>query len=979
MRNFKNTFLSIILLFPVIAFAQFTIKGKITDKVTKTELPGVNVVIKGTTSGTTTDFDGLYTINNVNTGDILVFSFIGFSDKEVTVTSNADINVELEESSESLDEIVVIGYGSVRKEDLTGTVDLITAKEFNQGPVVSAQQLISGKIAGVSVTSGGGAPGEGQEINIRGLGSLSLKSTPLIVVDGLPLDNGGVGGSRNPLNLINPNDIESMVVLKDASASAIYGSRAANGVIMITTKKGKSTEFKFNINSSMTFSNPIDKVDVLSAGRFTRLINSTGDADAIARLGSSNTDWQEAIYVDAVGIDNSFSALGSAWGVPMRVSVGYSDQSGILDRDNFKRTTASLSFTPTLLDDHLKIELNARGMYTENTFANRDAIGSAVSFDPTQSVFDANSPFGGYYSWIDPNTGTQFNLAPSNPVALINLVDDTAEVRRIVANAKFDYKLHFFPDLMATVNVGLDKSNSGGRKVTSEFIPTSDATFNGSRTTFHQEADNKLFDAYLTYKKSFKDVHNVNVVAGYSYQKFEFDNFDFDSEKEEEGNDFEFIDRSESILLSYFGRLNYNYDGKYLFTASLRADASSKLNPNDQWGYFPSAAFAWNLHKEDFIGDSFFNQLKLRVGYGEIGNVNGLGDYQFLTRFTRSESTANYQFGSAFLQTFRPEPINEELRWEVGQTINIGLDYSILNSRISGSVNVYKKETKDLIAKSFVDPFTNFGNRIDKNIGDMENKGIELTINVIPVQTEELEWSISYNIAFNDNKVTKLPFDQPTGGISGGVGNNIQVHTEGEAPFSYLVYKQVYDAAGKPIEGAFVDRNGDNIINDDDRYLYKDPYADVIMGLNTNLSFKNWDLSIVTRANIGNYAYNNVASSTGYLRRATENGILTNLHANSLNTGFVETTEQNLLSDLFIEDASFFKIDNITLGYKLPDSTLFDDVSFRFYGSVQNVTTVTDYNGLDPEIINTTDGTSGIDNNFYPRPRTFVFGVNIDF
>jgi len=979
MRNFKNTFLSIVLLFPVIAFAQLTIKGKVTDKNTKTELPGVNVVVKGTLNGSTTDFDGLYTIDKVNTGDVLVFSFIGYYSLEVTITSNADINVELEESAESLDEVVVIGYGSVKKEDLTGAVDLITSEDFNQGPVVSAQQLISGKIAGVSVTSGGGAPGEGQEINIRGLGSLSLTSTPLIVVDGLPLNDGGVGGSRNTLNLINPNDIESMVVLKDASATSIYGSRAANGVIIITTKKGKDSEFKFNLNSSMTFSNPIDQVDVLSAGRFTRLINGTGDADAIARLGSSNTDWQEAIYVDAVGTDNSFSALGSAWGVPMRASVGYSDQSGILDRDNFKRTTASLSLTPTLLDEHLKIELNARGMYTENTFANRDAIGNAVSFDPTQSISDPNSQYAGYFSWVDPNTGSQFNLAPSNPVALINLVDDTAEVRRLVANAKFDYKLHFFPDLTATVNVGLDKSNSNGRTLTSEFIPTSDPTFNGSRTTFSEEATNQLLDAYLTYNKSINEVHNLTFVAGYSYQKFEFENFNFDSEKEEQGNDFEFIDRSENILLSYFGRLNYDYDGKYLITATLRADASSKLNPNDQWGYFPSVAVAWNIHNEDFMDGSFINQLKLRAGYGEVGNVNGLGDYNFLTRYTGSQSTANYQFGSAFFQTFRPEPINEELRWEVGRTLNVGLDYSILNSRISGSVNAYLKETQDLIASAFIDPFTNFGNRIDKNIGDMENKGIEFALNVIPVKTEDIEWSISYNIAFNDNKVTNLPFDQPTGGISGGVGNNIQVHTEGESPFSYLVYKQIYDTNGKPIEGAFVDRNGDNIINDDDRYLYNDPYADVIMGLNTNLSFKNWDLSIVTRANFGNYAYNNVASSTGYLRRATQNNILTNLHSNHLNTGFIETTENNLLSDHFIENASFFKIDNITLGYKLADNTLFEDVNFRFYGSLQNVATVTDYNGLDPEIINTGDGTSGIDNNFYPRPRTFVFGVNIDF
>lgn len=978
MKITLNSLLFLMLILPTLIFGQTNVTGTVTEKSSSQPLPGVNVLIKGTTQGTATDFDGNYQIT-VNSGDIIVFSYIGFISQEIAFNGQASINVSLAVDAAQLDEIVLIGYGGVRKEDLTGTADLITSEDFNKGPIVSAQQLIAGKIAGVSVTSGSGAPGEGQNIIIRGIGSLSISSSPLIVLDGIPLDGGGVGGARNPLNLINPNDIESMVILKDASATAIYGSRAANGVIIISTKKGKDSEFKFNLNSSMTFSSPIDKVDIFSAGRFTRLINDIGDVDAISRLGSFNTDWQDEIYVDAVGTDQSFSALGSAWGVPMRASVGYSDQGGILDRDNFKRTTGSLSLTPSLLDDYLKIELNARGMYTENVFANRGAIGSAATFDPTQPIFNGDPQYAGYFAWIDPSTGRHLNLAGINPVALINLVDDTAEVRRFVGSAKFDYKLHFFQDITATINVGLDKSDSRGRTITSEFMPTSVELFNGSTFKYNQEATNKLFDAYFTYNKSINDTHNITVVVGYSYQSFEFDNYNFDSELKEDADadpdaniKYEFVDKSKNVLLSYFGRLNYNYKGKYLLTATLRADASSKLNPNDQWGYFPSAALAWNIHKENFMADSFFNELKLRVGYGEVGNVNGLAPYQFLTRYTGSQSTANYQFGTSFLQTFRPEPLNENLRWEVGKTINIGLDYSVLDSRIFGSVNVYKKETLDLIASAFIDPFTNFGNRIDKNIGDMENKGIEFAINVIPVQTEDIEWSINYNIAFNENTVTKLPFDQAVGGISGGVGNNIQTHTEGESPYSFLVYKQVYDTSGRPIEGAFVDRNGDNIINDDDRYIYKDPYADVIMGLSTNLSIKNWDLSVATRANLGNYAYNNVASSNGYLRRATQNGILYNLHTNALNTGFIETTENNLLSDLFIEDASFFKIDNITLGYRLPEGT-FEDIDIRFYGSVQNVITVTDYNGLDPEII------GGIDNNFYPRPRTYVFGVNIDF
>ena len=976
MKTTFNSLLFILFFLPTIIIAQNTITGTVTEQSSSLPLPGVNVVVKGTNQGTATDFDGKYQLN-ASTGDVLEFSYVGYITKEVIYTSQTNINVTLSEDASQLDEVVIIGYGSVKKEDLTGSVDLVTSEDFNKGPVVSAQQLITGKIAGVSVTSGSGAPGDGQEIRIRGNGSLELNSNPLIVVDGIPLDGGGVGGSRNPLNLINPNDIESMTVLKDASATSIYGSRAANGVIMITTKKGKDSEFKFNINSSTTVHTPIDYVAVLTANEFRNVVNNHpgGDATTLSLLGNANTDWQDEIYTTAYGQDHSISALGSAFGIPMRLSVGYSSHDGILKRDNFSRTTASLNLSPSLFDDHLKIELNARGNYTENFFGNRGAIGSANTYDPTQPVYDATSPFGGYFSWIDSSTGLQPSLAGTNPVALLDLVDDKAEVRRLITNAKFNYKLHFFPDITATVNVGIDKSNSHGRTITSASIPTSDASWNGSRFTYKNESLNKLFDAYLTYNKSFNDVHNLNVVVGHSYQSFEYDNFNYDSEAEEDGNDFEFIDKSKNVLLSYFGRLNYDFNSKYLLTATLRADASSKLNANDRWGYFPSLALAWNMHKENFLKDSnVLNELKLRVGYGEVGNVNGLGDYLFLTRYTRSQSSANYQFGNTFYQTYRPDPLNENLRWEIGNTINIGMDYSMLNRRVSGSVNVYQKQTKDLIANASIDPFTNFGSRIQKNIGDMENRGIELALNVIPVKTDNFEWSINYNIAFNDNEITNLPFDQETGGISGGVGNNAQLNTEGQSPYSFYVFQQVYDNNGKPIEGAFVDRNGDNVINDSDKYIYKDPYADVIMGLNTNLTYKKWDLSIVTRANIGNYAYNNVASSNSYLNGIipTTNNFLWNIHSDYLNTGFVsQSDERNFLSSHFVQEASFFKVDNITLGYTLDKAI--KDTTLRFYGSVQNVATITDYDGLDPEI------TGGIDNGFYPRPRSFVMGVNIDF
>ncbi|WGD35484.1 TonB-dependent receptor [Olleya sp. YS] len=969
MKTIFKRLLLALLFIPTVMLAQTTVSGTVTEQATALPIPTVNVVVKNTTNGTATDFDGNYTLD-VNNGDVLVFSYIGYLTQEVTYTGQSRIDVSLAEDAALLDEIVVIGYGGVKKEDLTGTTDLLTSEDFNKGPIVSAQSLISGKVAGVNVTSGSGAPGDGQSINIRGAGSLSLTTQPLYVVDGIPLDNGGVGGSRNPLNFINPNDIETFVVLKDASSTAIYGSRAANGVILITTKKGKNKDFKFNISSQTTVYSPVDEIDVLSANQFRDLINDIGTPTQIALLGNANTDWQNEIYTTAFGQDHNFSALGNAFGVPMRASLGYSEHGGILDGDNLQRTTGSVSLTPTFFEEHLNVELNARAMYTENTFADRGAIGSAVGFDPTQPIFDPSSQYGGYFAWLDTGTGNQNNLAPTNPLALLNLIDDTAEVRRFVGNAKLDYKIHGFEDLTATVNVGFDTSNSHGRRITSELIPTSDATFNGSRTSYVQNSDNKVFDAYLTYRKSFNDVHNLTVAGGYAYQSFEFDNFSSDSEAQEDGNQFEFIDKSKNVLLSYFGRANYDYDGKYYLTATLRADASSKLNPDDRWGIFPSVAAAWSIHKEDFMQDSFFNELKLRVGYGEVGNVNGLGDYQFLTRYQGSTDTANYQFGTGFFQTYRPEPVNKDLRWEIGRTFNLGLDYAFLNRRISGSINAYVKETNDLIASSLVDPFTNFGNRINANIGNMENKGLELNLNVIPVKTDNFEWSVNYNVAFNDNEITKLSVDQPQGGISTGVGNTVQVHREGESANSFYVFEQVYDASGTPLEGVFVDRNGDNIINDEDKYIKEDPFGDILMGFNTNVSYKNWDFSLQSRASLGNYMYNDVEANRGILVNATNNNILSNIHADYYNSGFTVISDRTALSDHFVQEASFFKIDNITIGYTLDK---LKNTTFRFYGSLQNVLIVTDYNGLDPEI------NLGIDNNFYPRPRSFVMGVNIDF
>ncbi|WP_226913075.1 SusC/RagA family TonB-linked outer membrane protein [Flavicella marina] len=960
------------------SFAQTILKGKVIEQSSGEGLPGVSVIIKGTATGTSTDFDGNFELNSSTSENVLVFSYVGFKTIEQAASANQDLTIYLEDDSQALDEVVVVGYGTARKKDLTGSVAVAGVKDFNPGPVVAAPSLIQGKVAGVVVTTSGGAPGDGQEIRIRGNSSLSLTNNPLIVIDGVPMNDGGVGGSRNILNSVNPNDILNMTVLKDASSTAIFGSRAANGVIMITTKKGHlGQETKVSFNSSVAISQIMNKVSVLNTDQFTELVNSVGTPAEIARLGGARTDWQEEIYQEAISTENNVSVSGSLKEVPYRFSAGYTDTNGILKTDNMKRTTAKLTLTPQFFDDHLKVAINANASFIKNNFANRDAIGSAVGYDPTQPIYDANSKYGGYSTWFDPATGNKYNLAPTNPMALLNLKEDKSDINRLIANAKLDYKMHFLPELSAVLNVGVDASESNGSAIVNGLMPASNSDFDGSNNTYNNKATNSLVDFYLNYNKDVNEDHSFGLMTGYSYQKFDFNDYSQTTNylKSSEDNVLPAeINKSRNVLVSFFGRANYNYKDKYLLTATLRADASSKLNPDDRWGYFPSAALAWNVTNEEFLKESkVIDNLKVRVGYGQVGNVNGLGDYQFITRYNKSINGASYQFGDSFYQTYRPEPINENLKWEIGTTFNAGIDYSILNGRIYGSIDAYNKITKDLIINSAVDPFTNFANSIDSNVGDMENRGIEFVFNTIPVRTEDWKWTIGFNLAYNVNTITRMPDTQNVGGISGGTNNTVQRHQEGKPAFSYYVYEQVYDEQGKPLEGVFVDRTNDGIINDEDRYFYKDPNADITMGLNTNLNYKNWDLSVVTRASFGNYNYNNTASSLSYEKRATENNILSNLSTDYLNSGFEFITDTNLLSDYYVRDASFFKIDNITLGYTLPKFKKFDKLGLRFFGSVQNALIVTDYDGLDPEI------SGGIDDEFYPRPRTFMLGLNANF
>ena len=985
MKVKMNKLLCTVMFFLCVAFGyaqQITVKGTVKDG-SGQPLMGASVLVKGTSHGTAADFDGNFELK-VDKGVTLVVSSVGYKSREVAAKAGT-MNIVLQEDTQQLEDVVVIGYGAIKKKDLTGSVNLVTDKDFNKAPSVNADQLIQGKIAGVQMASTGGAPGEGQVIRIRGNGSLSLTSNPLIVIDGVPMNDGGVGGSRSIFNSINPEDIESMTVLKDASSTAIFGSRAANGVIMITTKKGKANqEMKISFNTSIALQDVNKYVDVMSADQYRQTVKGLNNPAAEALLGNANTNWQKEIYQVAPMSNSTLVLSGAYKTLPYRVSIGHSYADGVLRTDNFKRTNAKISLNPTFFDKSLKLELNANGTYMQNRFANKDAIGAAVEYDPTQSVFGGLAKYGGYHAWVNPNNGSRYDLAPNNPMAMLKFLDDSSKVYRFIGNAKVDYTLPFFKDITASVNVGIDYSKGEGDKITDRRMPTSTPGFDGAKTTYTNKATNKLFDAYINYMKDIKETHNIGLMVGHSYQSFEFDNNSTDYSYFTNPGDNKIvpnIDKNRNVLMSFFGRANYSYKNRYLFTATLRADASSKLNPDDRWGYFPSVALAWNVSNENFLKDNkTLNELKLRFGYGEVGNVNGLGDYLFLTNYTRSQDGASYQLGDAFYQTYRPGVTNKNLRWEIGNTLNAGIDFGLWNNLITGTLDVYRKQTKDLIAETTIDPFTNFKNRVNANVGDMENKGIELGLTITPIRNIEknIRWSFNYNISYNENKITKMPDDQPAGGISGGTGNRVQLHREGETPYSFFVYQQVYDAQGNPVENAFVDRNGNGKIDEGDRYLYKSPFAPVTMGFGTDLNYKNWDLNITTRANIGNYVYNNTQSRLDQFGEITANsGFLRNIKANS---NFQRHNDQSWLSDYYLENASFFKLDNITLGYTFPHT---DKMYIRLYGTVQNVLTITKYSGLDPEALSvdsaTNRATFGIDNNLYPRPQTYLLGLNVNF
>lgn len=940
-------------------------------------LPGVTVVLKGTTIGTSTDINGNFSLSVPQSGGTLVLSFIGYTTREVAIGNRTTFNISLSPDTKALQEVVVVGYGTQRKSDVTGAVTAVTTEDFNKGQVTTPEQLIQGKVAGVQITSNGGAPGSGSRIRIRGGASLFASNDPLIVIDGVPIDNSGTAGSANPLNFLNPNDIESFNILKDASATAIYGSRASNGVIIITTKKGQQGQkFNVNFNTQHSLSRITNTVDVLSADEFRALVNEVGSAEQQALLGTANTNWQDLIYQQAYTTDNNISLSGAVKMLPYRVSLGYLNQEGVLKTSHFERGSFGLSLNPTFLDDHLKINLNAKGAFTKSRFADEGAIGAAVAFDPTQSPY-ADNQFGGYFQWLDSD-GNFNTLGTRNPLSLLNQRTDRGEVRRGIANIQFDYKFHFLPELRANLNLGYDRTQSEGFvRTTPDFAP--DAVRGGVVSQYEQTKTNELVDFYLNYVKDLTGINSrIDLTAGYSFQDFLTDIPGFPvlnvagAELEAARNP----SQPHYRLKSFFGRLNYSLMDRYILTATVRRDGSSRFAEENRWGTFPAIALAWRISEEGFLKDvGALSDLKLRLGYGITGQQD-IGDlFPYLARYTSSDPTAQYQFGDRFYNILRPEGYDETIKWEETTTYNAGLDFGFLNNRITGSLDYFFKDTRDLLAVIPVAAGTNLRNELFTNVGNMETRGFEAALNFRAIDTDKLTWNVGINGTYQNREITNLSKVEnvdfegyPVGGIAGGVGNRIQILSVGYAPYAFYVHKQVYDENGKPIEGLYADLNGDGVVNEQDRYRYKNPEPNVYLGFNSQLNYGKWDLGFVMRGSFGNYMYNNVYSNNGARQAFGFSNYLTNVSTNVLETEFEQF---QLFSDYYMENASFVRMDNINLGYNI-GRVMNERVGIRLSATVQNVFVITNYNGLDPEI------SSGIDNNIYPRPRVYTLGLNID-
>lgn len=965
---------------PLAVWAQDrTVSGKVTDSKDGSPVIGASVAPKGAAGGTTTGNDGSFSLRIGPSVKTLVITSIGFGRLEVDATGNGPLAISLVSTQTNLNEVVVVGYGTQKKKDLTGAVTAVTAKDFVKGPITTPEQLIAGKVAGVQISSNSGQPGIGSRIRIRGGTSLNASNDPLIVIDGVPVENAGIAGSPNPLSLINPNDIESFNILKDASAAAIYGSRAANGVILITTRKGRADKLHISFSTLNSVAIKTGTVDVMTADQFRSLVQSKGTNSEKSMLGNANTNWQEEIYRPAFMTDNNIAVTGGIKKLPYRLSIGYLNQDGILKRSNLNRASIGLNLNPKFFDNHLTVNTNIKYSLSKNFFANQGAIGSAVYFDPTKSIMSGKTDFGGYNEWTNAN-GTLNGLAPKNPMGLLNQRDDKSDVSRLIGNIQLDYKFHFLPDLRANLNLGIDRAHGEG----SIFVPAtaaSDITRKGINNTYQQDKTNKLLEFYLNYVKDIKSIRSrVDFIAGYSWQDWltkspALPDYQADGKtiQKPAGIPFE----TQNTLVSFYGRLNYALMDKYLVTATLRRDGSSRFSEKNRWGNFPSAAFAWKVSDENFLkNNKVVSNLKLRLGWGITGQQDGIGDYNYLPAYFFSDSAARYQFGSGYVTLARPQGFDANLKWEETETRNIGVDVGLLSNRLNFSVDYYEKDTRDLLAVVPAAAGTNFTNQLLTNVGSIKNRGLEFVINSNVIDKGDFSLDLGFNLTYIiQNEITRLQLAKDPsflGAETGGTGfNNVQIHSVGYRPSTFFLYQQVYDPkTGLPIEGLYVDRNRDGIINDFDKNWVKNPDPTVFMGFTASASYKKWNAGFVLRANTGNYMYNAVRANSGILQNVfTGQNYLNNGHTNVLTTGFAN---RQTWTDYYLENASFLRMDNFYLNYHV-GAIMKGKADLRVNANIQNVFVITKYSGLDPEI------NGGIDNTIFPRPRIYALGFNLDF
>ena len=981
----KKTFISglltllLAILLPAMAAAQGTrtVKGTVLDEAGE-PLIGASVKAINASAGVTTDIDGKFAISVANDVKQLTVSYVGYCTKIVEITST-QLSITLDPDNKMLEEVVVIGYGVQKKNDLTGSVSAVGAKDFNQGVISSPEELINGKVAGVQIVNSGGSPNSGSTIRIRGGASLNASNDPLIVLDGVPMEVGGsVSGSGNFLSLINPNDIETMTILKDASSTAIYGSRASNGVLIITTKKGNSERIKVTFQTTNSVATPTKTSDMLSYDEFINVVNQRGTDRQKSLLSNQRTNWNDAIFQNAFGTDNNISIGGRAtkW-LPFRVSLGAMVQNGILRTDNTKRFTANINLNPSFFNDLLKININAKGTYNKNRFADTAAIWGGATLNPTIPIYSTDGSWGGYNEAVDMN-GKPVTGALANSVGRLMQYKSTSDVYRFIGNIDVDYRLHPLPELRLHVTAGYDWSKGKGRVVVPDTAYSYYTTGGRDYTYGPQQNHNRLLTIYANYNKTFEAIKStIDVTLGYDYQFWKYVSPEY-NELSYTGT---FIASSSAAdqrhtLLSYYGRLNYSFAEKSLLTATFRRDGSSRFSKQNRWGTFPSVAIAWRISQEAFFEPlrRAVNDFKLRASYGVTGQQDGIANYSYIPVYTISQTGAQYQFGGAPINTFRPEAYNPNLKWETTKSWNFGLDLAFLSNRFTFSADYYTRKTEDLLATVPVAAGVNFDRQMLTNVGNVDSKGVELSITANIIDTKDWSWTASANGTWQKSRISNLTLVPGAASPDTGVGPwidayQMQVFSTGYAPYAFYLYKQIYDESGKPVEGLYADLDGDGEVTTKDRYHYHSPAPDWILGFSTSLRWKRLTLSTALRANLGNYVFNGMAMNTGAWETMSYNDYqLNNLHRSFLSTGF---QTRQYLSDYYVENASFLKMDNLQLSYDF--GRLANVVNLHRSAMIQNVFTITKYSGVDPE------NASGVDTAVYPRPRTYSLTIGLNF